>query len=158
MYNLDYIARASSIFRSHNPCSRDNALGHITASGLVIRDGKVLLIYHPYIKAWFQPGGHIDVGEDPIDAAIREVHEETGFICSPDPNYLDPIDIDVHEIPANPKKREGTHLHIDLLYHLIVKREPGPAENIECDWFFVDQIQNERILRALKNLGSQNFQ
>jgi 8-oxo-dGTP pyrophosphatase MutT (NUDIX family) len=154
MYSLDYIARANSIFCSHNPCSRDNALGHITASGLVARDGKVLQIFHPHIKIWFQPGGHIDEGEDPIDAAIREVHEETGFICSSDPDYLDLIDIDVHEIPANSKKGEGSHLHIDLLYRLVVTGKSMPAEEIESNWFSIDQIQGERILRALKNLGS----
>ncbi len=148
----------NKILASDNFSSRCNALGHITASGLVIRDGKVLLIFHPFIKTWFQPGGHIDEGELPIEAAIREVYEETGFICMADPAFPDPIDIDVHEIPANPKKGEGIHLHIDLLYRLVVKGESRATEDIECDWFALDQIQSERILRTLKNLSSQNFQ
>ena len=64
-----------------NPFSRLNVVGHITASGLVIKDDLALLIYHPYIKQWMQPGGHIDNGEEPIEAAIREVYEETGVVC-----------------------------------------------------------------------------
>jgi 8-oxo-dGTP pyrophosphatase MutT (NUDIX family) len=70
---------ARLILQSKNPFSRANPLGHITASGLVIHENRVLLIFHPYVKRWFQPGGHIDEGELPVDAAIREVYEETGF-------------------------------------------------------------------------------
>lgn len=29
---------------------------HLTASGIVIKDDSVLLIFHRYIKEWFQPG------------------------------------------------------------------------------------------------------
>jgi 8-oxo-dGTP pyrophosphatase MutT (NUDIX family) len=136
-----------------NPFLRSNKLGHITASGLVINDNKALLIFHPYIKQWMQPGGHIDEDELPIEAAIREVYEETGFSCIPDPAFPDPIDIDVHEIPANPKKGEGAHLHIDLLYKLIPKSKSKPIENIEFDWFSNNQIKSERIRRALENLN-----
>lgn len=32
---------------------------------------------------WMLPGGHIDPGEDPLAAAIREVKEETGIRLSP---------------------------------------------------------------------------
>jgi 8-oxo-dGTP pyrophosphatase MutT (NUDIX family) len=78
---LAFAALSREILASENPFSRSNLMGHITASGLVIRDGSVLLIFHPYIKQWFQPGGHIDDGEEPIRAAIREVFEETGVVC-----------------------------------------------------------------------------
>ena len=65
--------RIEMIMGAPNPYSRENLEGHITASGLVIKNNKVLLILHPYIKKWYQPGGHIDEGELPIEAAIREV-------------------------------------------------------------------------------------
>lgn len=32
---------------------------------------------------WSIPGGHIDEGEDPLTAAIREVQEETGITVTP---------------------------------------------------------------------------
>jgi 8-oxo-dGTP diphosphatase len=33
-----------------------------------------------YIGQWDLPGGHLIVGEDPIDGLVREVYEETGLI------------------------------------------------------------------------------
>lgn len=32
---------------------------------------------------WSLPGGHVDAGEDPLAAAVREVYEETGIRISP---------------------------------------------------------------------------
>jgi 8-oxo-dGTP pyrophosphatase MutT (NUDIX family) len=130
-------------------------MGHITASGLVIRDGGVLLIFHPYIKQWFQPGGHIDDGEEPIRAAIREVFEETGVVCESLGGFLDPVDIDLHEIPENPKKGEGVHLHIDLLFALQVIEERESPEEIEKAWVPFDQVSSPRIQRALLKLQDQ---
>lgn len=141
-----------SILNCEYPFRRSNQIGHITASGLVIRNNKALLILHPYINLWFQPGGHIDEGESPIEAAIREVYEETGYVCDLDSDNHDPLDIDVHEIPANPKKGEGVHLHIDLLYRLRVLRQEKSAEGIECRWVAFEDIESIRIQRALAKL------
>ena len=153
MSNQTLLFDARLILQSKNPLSRANRLGHITASGLVIRENKVLLIFHPYIKRWFQPGGHIDEGELPVDAAIREVYEETGFVCTLDPEFPELIDIDIHEIPANPMKGEGPHLHIDLLYRLKVLRQEKSPEDISYKWFSFDQVESIRIQRALTKLA-----
>jgi len=49
----------------------------------VIRDEEILLArLAPYLgeqEQWTLPGGGIDFGEDPRDAVVREVHEETGL-------------------------------------------------------------------------------
>ena len=136
-----------------NPFSRQNVVGHITSSGLVIRNDQALLIFHPFIKKWMQPGGHIDENENPIEAAIREVQEETGAICRPFAQYLDPIDIDFHEIPDNPKKSEGRHLHVDLLFLLEVVNEEDAPEGIQKAWLPLSKISNHRLRRALVKLG-----
>jgi 8-oxo-dGTP pyrophosphatase MutT (NUDIX family) len=162
MNNIDLISAVAihspfkgvcdQVLSSGDPYSRSTMQGHITASGLVIRDRKALFIFHPFIKQWFQPGGHIDQGEDPVRAAIREVYEETGVICELLNGCLDPIDIDLHEIPENPKKGEGAHLHIDLLFVLKVIEEQESPENIEKAWVPFDQISSTRIQRALQKL------
>jgi len=153
VFNSIFSDRVHSILNYENPCDRLNTLGHITASGLVIDNKKVLLIFHPFIKRWFQPGGHIDDGESPADAAIREVYEETGLVCVLDSEDPEPIDIDVHEIPQNPMKGEDAHLHIDLLYCLRVSRQEKSAEDIACAWIPFDQIESNRIKRALAKLN-----
>ncbi len=51
---------------------------HLTPSAVVIEEGHILLVHHRRIGAWLPPGGHIDEGELPHEAAIREVFEETG--------------------------------------------------------------------------------
>lgn len=144
---------AEKILYSQNPFSRSNKHGHITASGLVIKDDLALLIYHPYLKKWMQPGGHIDEGENPIEAAIREVYEETGVACRPIPKYLGPIDIDFHEIPDNPKKGEARHLHVDLLFLLEVLNEGESPEDIQKAWLPLAEIANPRLQRVLVKLG-----
>jgi len=143
------------VLSSKDPYSRSTKQGHITASGLVIKGGKALLIFHPYIKQWFQPGGHIDDGESPIDAAIREVYEETGILCESIDGQSNPIDIDLHEIPANPKKGESAHLHIDLLFILKMIEEEESPEEIEKAWVPFNQITSPRIKRALQKLQDQ---
>lgn len=50
----------------------------MTASGLLIREGKVLLIKHKKLGIWLAPGGHIEDEELPHQAAEREFWEETG--------------------------------------------------------------------------------
>lgn len=49
-----------------------------TAGGVLIHDKKVLLIKHKKLGFWLNPGGHIDEGELPHEAAEREFFEETG--------------------------------------------------------------------------------
>ncbi len=51
------------------------------AGGVVFnKDGKVLILKHKNIN-WVFPKGHIDPGETKIDAAIREVEEESGIVA-----------------------------------------------------------------------------
>ena len=38
---------------------------HFTATGFVVDSGRLLLHWHPKVKAWLPPGGHIEENEDP---------------------------------------------------------------------------------------------
>jgi 8-oxo-dGTP diphosphatase len=42
-------------------------------------DGQVLVIHHSRLKTWLPIGGEIDPGETPLEAAARELVEETGL-------------------------------------------------------------------------------
>jgi 8-oxo-dGTP pyrophosphatase MutT (NUDIX family) len=50
----------------------------ISAGGLVVREGKILLISTQEGRRWQLPKGHVEAGESNTEAACREVQEETG--------------------------------------------------------------------------------
>ena len=51
----------------------------IAASAAVFRDGRVLIARRMHgPRLWSLPGGRVEPGESPAQAAAREVREETG--------------------------------------------------------------------------------
>lgn len=56
------------------------------AGGVVVRAGsgdepEVLLVHRPKYDDWTIPKGKLDAGESDLEAAVREVEEETGLHC-----------------------------------------------------------------------------
>ncbi|ESQ80762.1 NUDIX domain-containing protein [Asticcacaulis sp. YBE204] len=59
----------------------------VTVDTLILHDGKVLLIKRgglPGRGQWALPGGFLDKGETLFEAALRELHEETGLRLLPE--------------------------------------------------------------------------
>jgi 8-oxo-dGTP diphosphatase len=68
------------------------------AGGVVVRSGdggrRVAVIHRPKYMDWSLPKGKLEPGEDWLEAALREVEEETGYDCKasielPHVSYLD---------------------------------------------------------------------
>ena len=51
------------------------------AGGLVVRDGRVLVVHRPKYDDWAFPKGKLEDGETWEQAAVREVEEETSLVC-----------------------------------------------------------------------------
>jgi ADP-ribose pyrophosphatase YjhB (NUDIX family) len=109
----------------------------------VVHNGRVLLHYHPKLGLWLPPGGHIEHGELPDEAAVREVLEETGVRCrlvgeaGVDVDYprqlIRPLGIQVENI------RPGVQ-HIDLVYVALADEDsaaiaPELAERDRVGWY-----------------------
>ena len=138
--------------------------GHFTASGFVLSvDGdQVLMILHSKLGRWLQPGGHVDSGDvDVLDAARREVAEETGLV-RPEVMVGSPIllDVDVHRIPANPRRDEPAHEHFDLrvLFRARSMDVRAGSDAVDARWVRLDAVQNletdESVLRAVRKIRS----
>lgn len=55
----------------------------VSASAVVVIDGRVLVVIDPIRQEPVLPGGHLKWDEDPQAAVIREVREETGLTIRP---------------------------------------------------------------------------
>jgi 8-oxo-dGTP pyrophosphatase MutT (NUDIX family) len=136
--------------------------GHITASGIVVSDRKILMIHHPFLNCWLQPGGHVEEGETPQEAALREVLEETGSRCALHAWHTRqpiPFDIDVHSIPENPKKGEPQHFHYDFRFLLT---SLGAGESAEEDihawaWRPVGDIEEPNLRQLVEKMAQQKL-
>lgn len=49
------------------------------ADTYIVNGDAVLLRLHEKYDTWFPPGGHVELDEDPEEAALREVAEEVGI-------------------------------------------------------------------------------
>lgn len=52
---------------------------HQSAGAVVLIDGRCLVLRRAGTDEWIFPKGHLERGEQPEDAAVREVREETGL-------------------------------------------------------------------------------
>jgi len=62
--------------------AREDGIAEVRASGgLVLRDGRVVVVHRPKYDDWSFPKGKADPGESDEDCALREIREETGLHC-----------------------------------------------------------------------------
>jgi 8-oxo-dGTP pyrophosphatase MutT (NUDIX family) len=91
-----------------------------TVAIFVVHDEKILLIHHRQLNKWLPLGGHVELDEDPEQAALREAKEESGLdvellgerppTTSPGTRALiAPRFLDIHRI-------NDTHEHIGMIY------------------------------------------
>jgi len=145
-----------------DPFDIDADAVHITGSAIVVGTRGVVLLRHRRLEMWIQPGGHVDPGETPWDAALREAAEETGLPVSfvtgtgemVGAGEVVPrlVHVDVHAGGRG-------HTHLDLRYLLAAPDlDPAPPEGESPDvaWFgwpdAIDRADDPRLTSLLQHL------
>ena len=126
-----------------------------TVEVFVVYKNKVLLRKHDKYKIWLSVGGHIELDEDPNQAAIREVKEEVGLDIElynkinlnniNNPNFKDlipPIFMNRHRI-------NETHEHVTMVYFAkstsdrLILSETEKTE--DCRWFTLEELDDPTL-------------
>ena len=112
----------------------------IGALAVVVHDANVLLVQRskqPDAGLWGFPGGHVEWGETVMQAAQRELREETSVIAEP-LHYLDNLDL---------LRRDAQGLvqsHYLLVGVSCQYRSGSPLagdDALDARWFTIDQIR-----------------
>ena len=114
----------------------------------VVHEAKVLLIHHRKLDKWLPLGGHIELDEDPEQAARREAREESGLEVellgerapTTEPGtraLISPRFLDIHRIT-------DTHEHIGMIYWARPKSGSATlaaAEHHDIRWCSVADLE-----------------
>lgn len=107
--------------------------------------GRILVIKHRRLGTWLPVGGEVEAGETPLEAALRELHEETGLVGH-FPVLLDSISgappglLGYEEHPAGSK---GQHLN----FCFVADVDDAPLQ--ACDEYDAFQFVDASTLRGL---------
>lgn len=143
-----------------------------TVEVFIVYQNEVLLRKHDKYHIWLSVGGHIELDEDPEQAALREVREETGLdieLYGEKPDYAD-LEYKAVRSPQYVGKHSvnDTHQHVVFVYFAksktnivnesILEHEKG----VQMKWFTKEKIEKMDLrpnikfyaLEALKKLTS----
>lgn len=135
-----------------------------TSEVFVVFNHKVLLRKHDKYKLWLSIGGHIELDEDPCQAAIREVKEEVGLdIELVDSGETRQTEDDYKElIPPRFLYRHcinETHEHICFVYFArsTTDKTSNQSEELSEDirWFSLEELDNPEITDHVRNYAKR---
>lgn len=143
---------------------------HFTTTAYIVAiiagEHKILLHRHKKHKLWIGIGGHIEKDENPIEALIREVKEETNLeIELLENNKLLKTD-DVMELTCPdailqeklpPYKKEPEHYHVDLIYFTFCKNPDQIRINEAFAWFSKQDLKKKKLGKEVKYLSQKLF-
>ncbi|MFW6740812.1 NUDIX hydrolase [Leuconostoc mesenteroides] len=111
-----------------------------SATVIILHDSKVLVGWNTWREQWELPSGHIEPGEKPIDAALRETSEEVHLNL----NHI--AYLDSFSVQRSTNERE--HLRVVYVSHVnsSVSKEfiynASEDENNKTQWIPLIQILN----------------
>ena len=127
------------------------------AGGIIINQLNKIAIVNQNHDSWSLPKGHIDKGETAIDAAIREIYEETGII---NPTLIKKVG--VYEryrigLDGNDDLSELKRIHIFLFKSTQKILKPIDKNNPEAKWIDIKEVENYLTHREDINFFKKNI-
>ncbi|WP_455383683.1 NUDIX hydrolase [Salinispira pacifica] len=134
-----------------------------TATTLVVHRGRVLLHAHRKLGLVLPLGGHIEPGELPDEAALREVREESGFevelLHAPPVWPLTDVRQLARPVALLLEDISPGHQHIDLIYIATLKDQPDhpshpPGSGTEeLMWLSATEIETVEMPENVRSLA-----
>ena len=120
----------------------------------IIQDNEILLIQREDFEVWGLPGGAIDPGETPAEAAIREAYEETGLQVR-----LTRL-VGLYTVPQMPENKSSVLFVAEIIGG---KLKTTTAETLDARFFSEETLPDQliwwarpRILEALRGIGGSS--
>jgi 8-oxo-dGTP pyrophosphatase MutT (NUDIX family) len=114
-----------------------------SAGGVVLGKGGRILVVSQHGSSWSLPKGHVEKGENRLDAAIREIREETGIDQL---EYIKSLGrYQRYRISKDGKGDDRTELKTIYMFLFRTTQErigPIDPENPEARWVAKDRVES----------------
>lgn len=127
----------------------------VSIGAIIMQNGKILLEKRkndPGRDKWSIPGGIVELGENPEQTVIREVHEETGLVVD-SPELIDVV----NSVSLDESGKVKYHF---VIVDYFVKLRSGTAraasDAAKLEWVRLDEVEQRDLTKSFRDFFEKN--